>query len=1311
MPLKRLTKVAIEKTIMYKSKPIAKFSIQTATSVCIRLYANEVQQTSIASCSTITTYRSIELNEKDGQKRFGYDGSAALNIDKNSECNDHCNRSVNANGSLMCNAVPLASSNWHWQHLQRKNHQRLLTPSKRPTSNAKTLANLLLVFLSFLCLSKSIALVSCTSERAAIAANSMISVNNVGQSVNWPMQQSNRTIQSQPNDERRHSSEPDNTELLHNEHRIQSLSSSSSMVAPSPTITTSTITSINNKQNETNLNASFNKTYTIDERSQGTKRSNRRNYLRTTAAESSSNEFPAYSSDREADMKENTPHLAKPGTEHGTERPLQRLADNLATILRANIENGTTIHRIDGNTDDDGYAVGENFENSSLAQQQLFDYPVRFSPIVFANPTHTATSNHLISNQYKNNSNFIKVFSKYVNDPIKYNSLINSKTNIQTKHKFELNNINKLANFFPFDPTQLKLNKGDKFTKHLMNRYNNNDDNYDNNNNNNNEINNRVNKRKLDENQANQLLVGLYTNSFNSSFSSNARLFVKTIQNLNSTKLNSKFISINRNKENFNEPNYSENPHLSMQSIIFYDRNGQYQQTKPQNFTQNSIDSKLNNFDDDINNSHNNKSDNSNSINTSINQTQLSPLTVKRFVNNGMDDTKTNNENDINDSIHNQIDAHPSQVIKNYKNSSKLPSNHNQMNKNNTNTAMEKPHQNSTIYYRQKELLLTKIASAACSNCVYKPDSSQNTEPIIQRHNQMTTTAITSISNTKHEAPITHPESEPSVEIITLSNSQVQIEHDSEVSETNENQIERSTVVSDGSGRTNMNTEFSLPVTSSTEAIRRRNGVTSSNVSYFLNNLIKSNTFTNKSQLNPFKFNNNKYFEDFLIHPNNYDNNNITYKQHENDNNITFNDNKNTNKIMNKTRFMVTNTFNFTIYNKNNINEENTSQISTIYNNFKLINDTHLIQTIPSDNYDPLNETNSKASVHTIGQQSKIVVNEFSDDNADGFHPNNFSINDAPKSIIYPNNATKLLNFDQFQFNKKSISENLTKANIEFIVQSDVAQSRQQREQMAKTAINGRTATSAHEMPNVVATAPASKLKMMHATVATIRSKRKKEPAVSITVDKDNGIGTSSKKIKNTVQHELSAKKLDSDLMRLESIKYQILSKLGLKEKPKITRTIPKHIILNTISRADGNNRHRHRHSQQQQQQHRQWQSHHDKHRSFGHKSHKIDRPTYNVNDVLYNDEENHVLTVSRYSQDDKKLLYDNVTISTIRPLNDDDDVGDGIERDDNQATEHSKFYKMHREYDDNNDPLWHNDGKRDLPFHSFHILFTGKIV
>lgn len=67
---------------------------------------------------------------------------------------------------------------------------------------------------------------------------------------------------------------------------------------------------------------------------------------------------------------------------------------------------------------------------------------------------------------------------------------------------------------------------------------------------------------------------------------------------------------------------------------------------------------------------------------------------------------------------------------------------------------------------------------------------------------------------------------------------------------------------------------------------------------------------------------------------------------------------------------------------------------------------------------------------------------------------------------------------------------------------------------------------------------------------------------------------TKSKKIRNRFQSTFNAatptfKAINTDSLRLEAIKQQILSKLGLKSKPNITHEFSKQTILNTLSRAD----------------------------------------------------------------------------------------------------------------------------------------------
>lgn len=53
--------------------------------------------------------------------------------------------------------------------------------------------------------------------------------------------------------------------------------------------------------------------------------------------------------------------------------------------------------------------------------------------------------------------------------------------------------------------------------------------------------------------------------------------------------------------------------------------------------------------------------------------------------------------------------------------------------------------------------------------------------------------------------------------------------------------------------------------------------------------------------------------------------------------------------------------------------------------------------------------------------------------------------------------------------------------------------------------------------------------------------------------------------------HESETERMrrETDKLRLEAIKKQILQKLGLKHKPNVTRSLPKEIIMETLNRAE----------------------------------------------------------------------------------------------------------------------------------------------
>lgn len=75
------------------------------------------------------------------------------------------------------------------------------------------------------------------------------------------------------------------------------------------------------------------------------------------------------------------------------------------------------------------------------------------------------------------------------------------------------------------------------------------------------------------------------------------------------------------------------------------------------------------------------------------------------------------------------------------------------------------------------------------------------------------------------------------------------------------------------------------------------------------------------------------------------------------------------------------------------------------------------------------------------------------------------------------------------------------------------------------------------------------------------------------TQTRSNKIRARFQSSKSTFQMPAPAfKSINTDSLRLEAIKQQILSKLGLKSKPNITHEFSKQTILNTLSRADDTN-------------------------------------------------------------------------------------------------------------------------------------------
>lgn len=54
-------------------------------------------------------------------------------------------------------------------------------------------------------------------------------------------------------------------------------------------------------------------------------------------------------------------------------------------------------------------------------------------------------------------------------------------------------------------------------------------------------------------------------------------------------------------------------------------------------------------------------------------------------------------------------------------------------------------------------------------------------------------------------------------------------------------------------------------------------------------------------------------------------------------------------------------------------------------------------------------------------------------------------------------------------------------------------------------------------------------------------------------------------------QQQQQSSKSETDNLRLEAIKRQILSKLGLRQKPNVTHSLPKEVVMQTLYRAEDN--------------------------------------------------------------------------------------------------------------------------------------------
>lgn len=180
-------------------------------------------------------------------------------------------------------------------------------------------------------------------------------------------------------------------------------------------------------------------------------------------------------------------------------------------------------------------------------------------------------------------------------------------------------------------------------------------------------------------------------------------------------------------------------------------------------------------------------------------------------------------------------------------------------------------------------------------------------------------------------------------------------------------------------------------------------------------------------------------------------------------------------------------------------------------------------------NNDTLNdEDNNNTSHHTNGNAN--------DSNVDAKNYKlDFTLNES-------NCTTNVLNFNEINQNVESVSDKLSGAKNQ--------NHQQPAANAGQKSFNGKTVTT-----------------MLEATVQKKTTNLKQEVTESVQIIKNN-----NSKVKKNDAQARSSNAMNSYLMRLESIKYQILMKLGLKQKPNITNTLPKHVIMATLYRAKDTN-------------------------------------------------------------------------------------------------------------------------------------------
>lgn len=226
------------------------------------------------------------------------------------------------------------------------------------------------------------------------------------------------------------------------------------------------------------------------------------------------------------------------------------------------------------------------------------------------------------------------------------------------------------------------------------------------------------------------------------------------------------------------------------------------------------------------------------------------------------------------------------------------------------------------------------------------------------------------------------------------------------------------------------------------------------------------------------------------------------------------------------------------------VKKQKQHSITNMHNNNDTNDNNNLLNTIATNNST------------TITATGKHIVKSFKQ---------NFTLNQTNCTLLKSMNHTNANIHNNINENIDNDNDNMRESNATMAVNGDQATNE-------SNVVDAKMLQSPKPFDgNAIVSEPRTSMtskkvkrqeKVSATTLATTKPQRSSAPLPKKPPKHNHNVGKSTKKSRKT-------NTLNSYLMRLESIKYQILMKLGLKQKPNITSLLPKHVIMETLYRAD----------------------------------------------------------------------------------------------------------------------------------------------